>query len=521
MFRLFLRKQFLLVQKHKILIFVIFLICFAGFLRFYNLPNIYIFGFDEEYQATYAMTLVKHLHLIWIGVSAGFVDYYMGPYFTYFTAFWLWISKGDPLITAYIAGLVGVATSVAIFFVGWKFFNLLTGMIASLLYAGLPLIVFYDQKYWNPMFVQLTVLLMFTSIMLIKRSSWWWVLYAALLGVIFETDLVPLPLSLIGIWFFLKGKYWLNKKLVLTCILVFSLFYWPLLVFDYFHNWSNITIFTRYSQQAKQVGAGFDPETKFLTFLDTMGRFWHLKSGSSNSDELNVACYSLSAKKEFKFIDRYSERTFPTIWFSLLSVILLLFFLVRALKEKKGSYRLLAAFLLVSASFYLFYSGGSFEYYLHGFITLFTLIPGIIISQINKKFRPLFLIILGIILVMGLNTILHSSDKFSLGPKKRLIGEVMKVIGNNNFSIEGMGACHNWEGWRYLFKIYGRTPTKSYTDSNFGWLYPKELSNDRVTYNIILSESRITPDKDVSGYYKIDEGGYTAYLKKLNNENMD
>src|SRR3989344_3120912 len=132
-----------LVRRKKILIFVIILVCFGIYLRFHNLSNLYIFGFDEEYQATYAMTLVNDFHPIWIGVSASFLDYYMGPYFTYFTAFLLMLSQGDPLFTGYVAGLVGVLTSVVVFLVGWKFFNLTTGVIGSLLYAGLPLIVFY------------------------------------------------------------------------------------------------------------------------------------------------------------------------------------------------------------------------------------------------------------------------------------------------------------------------------------------------------------------------------------------
>lgn len=491
------------------------LLAFGLFLRFHNIDNLYIFGFDEEYQATYAMTLVKDLHPIWIGVSAGFVDFYMGPYFTYFTAFWLWISKGDPLITAYIAGITGVITSVALFFVGWKFFNLLTGIIASLLYAGLPLIVFYDQKYWNPMFVQLIVLLMFTSVMLVKKSYWWWVLYAALIGVIFETDLLPIPLAFIGVWVFLKGKYWLNKKLVLTCFLVFLLFYWPLLVFDYFHNWSNLTIFTRYSRQAEQVGAKLDLAKKSLTFLDTMGRFWYLKSGSSNADELNTACYSLSTKKEFQFIDKISERTFPNIWLSIASVVLLLIFLVKVVKERKYPYLLLTSFLLISVGFYLFYSGGSFEYYLHGLIALFTFIPGILISWMNKKYRIISFIGIIIILIFGVNTVLQSSDKFSLGSKKKLISKIMEKVGDSNFSINGMGACHNYEGWRYLFKTYGRTPNKSYTDQNFGWLYPEEVYEGKVSYEVILAESRIPSDKDINGYDRIDEGGYSAYIKKL------
>ena len=290
-------------------------------MRFYNLPNLYIFGFDEEYQANYAMTLVNDMHPIWIGVSASFLDYYLGPYFTYFTAFWLWLSRGDPLLTAYVAGAVGVATSLAVFFVGWKFFNLTTGIVSSLLYAGLPLFVFFDQKYWNPMFVQLIVLLMFSSLMLIKKSPWWWLLYTATVGAIFETDLAPLPLVIIGIWVFIKGKYFLNRKLVLGCVAVFLLFYWPLLVFDYNHNWSNLTVLGRYSQQAKQSGAKFDPKSKFISVADTLGRFWYLKPGRSNAEELDLFCNS--------------QKTHPSVWLSGLSFVLLLYFFVKIFKSKK------------------------------------------------------------------------------------------------------------------------------------------------------------------------------------------
>lgn len=487
--------------KYKILIFIIFLVCFGIFLRFHNLPNLYIFGFDEEYQATYAMTLVNDLHPIWIGVSASFLDYYLGPYFTYFTAFWLMLSKGDPLLTAYVAGIVGVTTSVVIFFVGWKFFNLTVGIVSSLLYAGLPLFVFYDQKYWNPMFVQLIVLMMFISLMLIKKSPWWWLLFTAAVGAIFETDLAPLPLVLIGIWFFIKGRYFLNKKLVLSCALVFILFYWPLIVFDYYHNFSNLRVLGRYSQQAKQAGAKFDPMSKFNSIVDTMGRFWYLSPGRPNADELNTFCNS--------------QRTYPSPWFIGLSFILLLYFLSLSFKSKKSKYRLLGYFLLVSIVSYLFYTGSSFEYYLHGFITLFTFIPGIIIGQVNGKNKSILFLLIGIVLIAGFNTVINSSDEYSLGSKKALIRKVVGVIKKESFSIEKMGTCYMYDGWRYLFKAYGKTPSKSFTDQNFSWLYPAEVSSTPVSYNVILSEYGILPDRDLGGYDKIDEGGFTAYIKKV------
>lgn len=490
-----------ILKKYRILIFIIFLSSYALFLRFHNLYNIYIFGFDEEYYATYAWTLVKDLHPIWIGGSAAFLDYYLGPYFTYFTAILLWISRGDPLFTAYIAGLIGVITSVVIFFVGWRFFNLTTGVIASLLYAGLPIIVFYDQKYWNPMFVRTIVLLMFTSLMLVKKSPWWWLLFTAMVGTIFNTDLVPFPLVLIGLIYFIKGKYWLNKKIVLSCVLVFLLFYWPLIVFDYNHNFSNLTVLSRYKKMAKQSGAKFDPEDKFLSFLGTMGRYWYLEPRRPNADELNISCNS--------------QRTFPSPWLSILSMTLFISFLTLSFKSRKKAYKILVYFLVVSLGFYLIYTGGSFEYYLISFITLFTFIPAILISHLNRKLKPFFFIMIGIFLMIGFNTVLNTSDKFSLGPKKRLIEKVMRKVGNSNFSIEDMGVCHTYEGWRYLFKAYGKTPTKSFTDKHLSWMYPEEVKNDALVYEIFLSQLGVPTDKNTIWYDKIDEGGFSAYIKKL------
>lgn len=487
--------------KYKILFFISFLVLFGIFLRFYNLPNLYIFGFDEEYQATYAMTIVSDFHPIWIGVSASFLDYYLGPYFTYFTSFWLMLSQGDPLITAYVAALTGVITSVVIFFVGWKFFNLTTGVISSLLYAGLPLFVFYDQKYWNPMFVPLIVLLMFTSLLLVKKSPWWWLLYAAIVGAIFETDLAPFPLIIIGVWFFIKGKYFLNKRLVLGCVLVFLLFYWPLLVFDYNHNWSNLTVLGRYNKQAKQFGAKFDPMSKLISVVDTMGRFWHLKPLRPNADELNIFCNF--------------QRTYSPPWLSGASLALLLYFMITSIKNGKNAHKLLVYLLAVSLGLYLIYTGGSFEYYLRGFITLFALAVGVLVGQLNKKFKPIAFVLVAVVLLTGFNTVVNSSDKYSLGSKKKLIAEIMSVVGSNSFSIDQMGICHTYEGWRYLFKIYGKTPARSFTDQNFSWLYPDEVSKGPVSYSVILSEYGILADRDLSGYQKIDEGGFSAFVKKL------
>src|SRR3989344_2594248 len=217
----------------------------AAYLRFHRLSEIYVFNLDEEYQATYAWTLVKDFHPIWIGLAAAALEFYIGPYTVYLTAILLAFSKGDPIITAYFAAFLGVATTALIFWTGKKIFNLTTGVIASLLYAGLPLFVFFDQKYWNPSFGPIITILLFLTLILNKTSKRWWIMFAALSGAIFETHLPPFPLLLIGLMFFIKGKYWQDIKLILISLLVFLVFYWPLLVFDFNHNFSNLKVLTR------------------------------------------------------------------------------------------------------------------------------------------------------------------------------------------------------------------------------------------------------------------------------------
>lgn len=489
-------------NKNKIWFFLFFLIIFSGFLRFNNLHNLYIFAFDEEYQATYAMTLVNDFHPIWIGVSASFLDYYLGPYFTYFTAFWLFLSKGDPILTAYIGGFLGVITTLVIFYIGKRFFNLTTGIISSLLYAGLPLFVFYDQKYWNPMFVQLIVLSIFASLILIKKSPWWWLLFSASIGAIFQTDLAPLPLLFVGVWLFFKGKYFLNKKLFLSCILVFLFFYWPLIIFDYNHNWSNLTVLSRYKEQVAKSGAKFDPQGKVISIFDTLGRFWYLEPGKSNAHEINIFCNS--------------QRTNPSSVLIGLSAALLLLFFYLCFKKKKREYTILACLLLTSIIFYVLYTGGAFEYYVHGFITLFVFIPGIIISLIKSKYKLIATLFIVYILILGFNTVINSSDKYSLHYKKALISSVMEIVKNDSFSIDKIGECYTYDGWRYLFKVYGKTPSQSFTDKNFAWLYPKEVITELAIYNVILSENILIDNPNLIDYKKITEGGFSAYIKKVN-----
>lgn len=502
------------MKKYKTYLLLIAIVSVSAFLRLHDLNDIFVFNLDEEYQATYAWTLVSDPHPIWIGLVAAALEFYIGPYLIYLSAILLALSKGDPIITAYFAAFLGLISTAVIFFVGKKVFNLTTAVVASSLYATLPLFVFFDQKYWNPMFGPAVTVLLFLSLGLTRKSKWWWLLFASLAGVIFETHLPPFPLLLIGVWYFLKGKYWKDIKLLFLCSLVFLFFYWPLIVFDFNHNFSNLKVFTRVLGENNQSNISLNPEAHFGTLFDSLGRFWYLNPGTPNADEVNFGCSSLSLSTGHELIDKYTQRTYSSFWLSLISLGMFIFFIGKNLRSKKNPYKLLALFLTISGLSYLIYPGGSYEYYTLSFLTLFTFVPAILISQLNKNIKLITFGLIFIVILLGINTVLKTSDKFSLGPKKVLISKVMDIIGNKSFAIEGRGICHDYEGWRYLFKVYGRVPNQSYTDKILGWLYTEEINKTPPSYTVILSEDRIPLAEDLSDLESIKEGGYRAYIRK-------
>lgn len=507
------------ILKYKVYILFILIVLVSAYLRFHRLGDIYVFNLDEEYQAEYAWLQILDPHPIWIGLIASALEFYVGPYLVYFTAILLALSKGDPIITAYFAAFLGVVTTVVIFYVGKQIFSLTTAIVAAALYGTLPLFVFFDQKYWNPMFGPLISVLLLFSLVKIKQSKWWWVLFAASAGAIFETHLPSFPLLVIGAWYFLKGNYWKDLKLLFICILVFLLSYWPLIIFDLNHNFSNLGVITRVFNGNSQSNLAFGPIAKFKTLFDSLGRFWYLKAGSPNADEINFGCSTLSLSTGYQMISRYTERTYSPIWLSLFSLITLLLFLARNLASRIFAYKILALFLTISAVFFLLYKGGSYEYYILNFLALFTFIPALAINYLKGRLRLLAIGFLIIAMIFGINSVLSVSDNFSLKPKRAIIDKVMGIVGNEPFSIEGRGICHNYEGWRYLFKVYGKSPVQSYTDNSLGWLYPKEISHDKPTYTIILSEDRIPLTEDLSGIPSVKEGGYRAYIRKNKHEN--
>lgn len=497
-----------LLTKQNIIIFLILVI--SAFLRFYNLPNSFVFAGDEEHQAILAQSIVKDFHIIWVGVNAAHTGFYLGPYWAYFTAFWLALSKGDPLISGYVSSAIGVLTTLLIILTGSTLFNKKVGLLAGLAFATLPLMVFFDQKYWNPTPIPFLSILMFLSLSKLKKNPNWAILFAASYGLVFHTHLSLFPLIFIATIWVVREKIKLPKKIILLSLTTFLLMVAPLMIFDYFHKGTNILTPLRFKEISSDYRNKINPSHHFRSLFQTLGRIWYLKPFGNNSDELITSCTNASRIGN-PDVSGYSERFNPPLWLSLLGFSALILFLLNQSTWQKENSRLLSFIMLTLIVFFLLFPGGAFEYYLLGLFPLLLFLPGIL-SDHFKKIGILLVLGMATASILGIFTVLTNNFPFGLETKRSLIRQIAKIIEDEPFELKQTGLCHFYEGWRYLFVLEGIRPERSQSDEGLGWLYQNEITKNSTRYTIILSESRIPKNFEINGAQILHSGGFSAYI---------
>jgi 4-amino-4-deoxy-L-arabinose transferase-like glycosyltransferase len=473
-------------------------LCLALFLRIYKLPANFIFGVDEEYQAYLAQTIIKNFHIIWVGVSST-ADFYLGPFWTYLTSGLLYFSKGDPLVTGYFAAFLGVATTLAVFIVGNKLYGYKTGILAAFLYSSLPLTVYFDQKYWNVSLIPMLCLVLLLSIYSSRKNEIWWLVFAFAYGLVFHTHLSLAPIGIVALIFIIKQRKKIHLKTYLFSLLVFTIVISPLIAFDYFHKWSNLTFPLRLIKTSSRKSSQINPSYRLVVFSQTLGRLAYLRPFRTGADETNWGCVSYAQTK-------------PARTVSILLFLFLLWFLTRRALWRKDNTKILLMIVTVYLLCFLLFPGDAYEYYLIGLFPLFLFIPGILMDKAGLFWKRIIVGTLMMLSFLGVRTVVTSTNDYGLGVKRQLINEVMKVIGKESFELKSEGMCHIAEGWRYLFSLYGQKPVRSSTDQIFGWLYPGEITKEKAKYLVVMSESRAASNFSTAGSVLIKKGGFSAYI---------
>lgn len=456
---------------------------------------------DQEYEALIVKNIVSLKHFPLIGVNAADTGFYLGPFFIYFAAIPFFLFSGNPLGWAVTASTIGVVTTLLLFKVGEQLFTKRIGLVASLFYGGSFLSVFYDRKFWNPTFVPLFSLLLGFFIYQILKGKSKPVLYLAiLLGLSFSVHLsllIFIPLIFLSLY---SSKKIFKKKILIYACILFLIFFLPFVFFDLRHDFLNTkaTLNLIFGRNEKLSYKSTVNERGQL-FLSSLARFFWTPIYPDLSVE-SGQCQDLAFLKN----DPYPEE------FLFVLALLLIFFwyfnkATRSFKKRTIEFpydlkaiKLIVWIILLSLIFIVIYQRALFEYYFLYLFPWLALIFAISVDLIwRKKYgKQLAISTVVVFLVLNMATFLSTQVSYSYQEKEQAISFAKRHIVDGNYSLEAVGHCPRFGGYRYLFEYFIKPPSSSYMDSYFAWLYEDAISQKLPERVVLLSliDSRATKE---------------------------
>ncbi len=253
---IFLRKIRLWVSNNKLeTFFLSATLVLGGFLRLYKISHYMTFLGDEGRDALIVKRLLEG-DLVFVGPGTSVGNMYLGPFYYYFMAPFLWLFRFNPTGPAVGVALLGVATIFLVWFMTRTLFGKLAGFFASFLYAVSPVVIIYSRHSWNPNIMPFFSLLFVYSIWKFWNNKDY--IFILISGISFAICLQShylalsmLPFLFVFLMISLIESIGNNRlKLFLNyCALSFILFWLlmlPLLLFDAKHNWRNLNAFLEF-----------------------------------------------------------------------------------------------------------------------------------------------------------------------------------------------------------------------------------------------------------------------------------
>lgn len=442
---------------------LIAIIVFSLILRIIKLEELFYFTYDESVFAFVGRRFALWHHIPLIGGATPF-GFHVAPYFYWFFGLTLTLGNLNPIIWGFISALLGLATTVMMFIVGKTFSNKKVAITAAILWAFSFFANIYDRHFWGLTFGPLfSLLVIYCLFKIVKKNEKYAYILGILLALIIHADLsyyVFILLSVV-VWFVFKIPV---KKSALIALLFIVVSFVPLIIFDIRHNFSNTHPALNFFKQGRNnPGFNFDKfKNNTLLFPNTFSR--EIYSFSDNE-----------VSKYYSYCPNYVREKFTQtpMAFLLFSSIFLIFFTYWSLKLNKNSgWKIISIFLLIYFGAIQLYGtvfkADIFEHYLTGIFAPFLLALALFVASLPKK---IWLFVLGLFLTFNLLKLTNAQNLMGLTQKRQAIEYVTKEIGAKPFSLDSLSTCWKYNGYRYLFTVFGNEPVKSYVDPNFAYLY--------------------------------------------------
>lgn len=423
----------LVVDKNLLLVGALFLL--GAILRFYKLGGFVTFLGDQGRDAIIIKRILTFEHFPAIGPPTSVGQVYLGSFYYYFIAPWLWLFNFDPLGLAFGVALISSLYILINYLIVRDLFDRQVALLSTLFVTFSSVLIEFSRFSWNPNLLALfTLLTIYFFIKGFKNLNWKsFALAGAFLS--FSVQLHYLALFLIpSIAIFAliqlfeqKGELKQIFKGIISSLATFLLFSIPLVIFDLRHNFLNTNNFLKLFRSASPSGAN-----KFFNVLDTF---------------LSFNQYAFRA--EFSII-------FSSIILALF--IFSLFFVIR----KKDNLRSLLIFLIATAVGVSFYLSARYPHYFLILYPLYYILVAFFLSSLLSSNAGKFVIAVFLISFIFLNSQGYYFLTVRENNQIEAAKKVAKIIADNSvhegYRLTSLPQQYGDYTYRYFLEIWGKKP---------------------------------------------------------------
>jgi hypothetical protein len=286
------------------MIWISLIVVAAALMRLVNLSYMEFKGDEANNLYTACQIFQNHVPLVGIPSSIGTDN---PPFFIYLLALPLTLSRSPVLAAGFIAFLNCCAVGLTYIFCR-RFFNLRTAVVASLLFALNPWVIFYSRKIWQQDVLPIAVVGFFFCLFLAafekrpKALIGAFACYAAMTQLHLSSMFYGLVMVALLVWQRPKIKW----QYYVAGIALVGLIYLPYIIFDLQHNGRNLQLYLH--PHASASSSPIKPEALTWPFvLGTTRDFFHYANVPGLDLLMTVliiagALYTLAPWREPKFL---------------------------------------------------------------------------------------------------------------------------------------------------------------------------------------------------------------------------
>lgn len=451
------------------------------FLRFYRLTGFITFLGDQGRDAIIVKRIIGLEHFPAIGAPTSIGQVYLGPFYYYFIAPWLFFFNSQPIGLAFGVAVFSSLYLLINYLIIKELFDKKVALISTIFLSFSAVLIDFSRFSWNPNLLPLfTLLTVYFVIKSLQTNKWYYfALSGAFLSFCIQLHYLALfiipPIGLIMGYFFIEN-FKKTKKIIVnfsTFIFNFLLFSSPLIIFDLRHQFLNSKLFL-----ALFKSSGTTLMSKFNSFFDS---FYFLNVYSLNID-----------------LNRFL-------------VYLFLFFLFLAyvsLIKKSSNLKTFLLFFLLTMIGMSFYNGPKHPHYFGLLYPLYYVIIGHFLTFPQgsrwEKYLTMFFLIGFIFLNFQKYNFLRNPPNNHIKFAKNVAQKIYDNVKKGKFTVTALPEKYSDSTYRYFLEIWGkRAIEKDSLDKADELFVVCEKKCDPIIGNPMWDIAYFAPNKIV-GEWKVE-----------------